>query len=228
LNIIEKKAKELYEKEGWEVINKGAPDFLLIKRDKHRKIISVKFAEIKTIDTKKKYEDKLRYSQKIWKEALLFINADYNLFKLNINTEDKTKLEILCIVCGKYFIHTKRGKKPIYCKKCYEEVHKKQMRHNKDKYRKLGTTTLREFKYDDFWKEYDIIKKEKIKLKLEQRRCPVCESIDIRYDKDNENIYCFSCGFILEGKCEYIIDLQNPDKKIGNGNSFPEQNDWNR
>jgi len=232
VNVSEKKAKELFEKEGWQVIHCGAPDFLLIKRGKYKKtknykttIEDVKFVEVKTT------KDKLRPEQELWKLALEFIGVKYELKVIGKkhNVIASSKNELLCIVCGKHFTYKGTGRKPKYCKDCAYEIHKKQMRHNKEKYNKLGTTTLREFKYDNFWKEHKILQREKKKLQLEKRKCPRCGCEDIRFDKKKKHFFCFGCKFILEEKYNYIINTigRNFERNVNyNRNPHPEQNDW--
>lgn len=72
VNNREKQVLEQYEKEGWETIRCGAPDFLFVKVE-NREIKDFVFVEVKS----KKSE--LTYPQEIWKQILEKIGAIYKV-----------------------------------------------------------------------------------------------------------------------------------------------------
>lgn len=76
-NKREQLMKRKYENDGWEVHHGGSPDFLLIRRDGGGKIKDVKFREIKS------RFGKLSKKQRVWKEALESIGADFDVVNIS-------------------------------------------------------------------------------------------------------------------------------------------------
>ena len=81
----------------------------------------------------------------------------------------------LCLWCGQFFINPKPLQK--YCSKnCQKyagmEANKIRQRRFRDKYsikqKTLGTTNLREHAKEDFTEELELIKKERIRLGLQE------------------------------------------------------------
>jgi len=70
MNLREHAIAEKYKKEGYAVLHEGAPDFLLVKNTSN-KITEVRFVEVKAA------RRKLTYSQKIWRDAIKFLSAEY-------------------------------------------------------------------------------------------------------------------------------------------------------
>ena len=67
MNKFENKVREDFEREGWEVLTSGWPDFLLVKRDS-----AGKTKEIQALEVKSKKDD-LRSNQK----EMLYVLSDF-------------------------------------------------------------------------------------------------------------------------------------------------------
>lgn len=78
--IREELAKEEFERDGWKVLDKGAPDFLLIKYDNKENITDVAFCEIKSSSGPSKY---LTDSQEEYIKALDFLDVNTQVKRIS-------------------------------------------------------------------------------------------------------------------------------------------------
>lgn len=72
MNIREHSVAKKYEKEGYKVLHEGAPDFLLFKTE-NGKITNIKFIEVK------RQGAKMTYEQKLWRDALKALGANFSV-----------------------------------------------------------------------------------------------------------------------------------------------------
>ena len=72
MNLREHSIAEKYKAEGWKVLHKGAPDFLLLK------VQDQQISEIMAIEVKSP-TDKLSYDQKVWRDVLRKAGVNYKV-----------------------------------------------------------------------------------------------------------------------------------------------------
>jgi len=78
MNESERLVKEKYERQGWNVLEHGAPDFLIYKNDQDGKITEVQFVEAKTTGGARHLEK----HQMAWKKAVEAIGIKYTVEKV--------------------------------------------------------------------------------------------------------------------------------------------------
>jgi hypothetical protein len=198
MNNIEKKAKNLLEKDGWKVIHKGCPDFLLLKYDKFGNISDVQFAEVKSFNIKNGVAQVLTRTQKIWKKAFEYLNVKYRLIQIDIDLKDESN-KLMCKMCGELFTYCGRGRPPKYCKECAKSKKKQYDRHYRKKMRSFYHKDVGQNWYDKFWNDNEYKKVEtRKKLRLNLRKCPNCGKKSLYYDDEDDIICCSECGVNVE------------------------------
>ena len=108
MNQNENKIKKLYEQLGFEVIPRGAPDFLIFRRDGNGVMRDIEFIEVK-----RDIHDRLKPDQELWKEALETLFCEYKVLSSTENLSpynpDKELARFTCRNCNKESIVSKRN-----------------------------------------------------------------------------------------------------------------------
>lgn len=198
MNDTEIKASKLLEKEGWKVIHKGCPDFLLIKYDKFGKIQDVQFAEVKSFNIRNGIAQTLTKTQKLWKQAIEYLNIKHRIIQVDIDLKDDSN-KIMCRICGELFDYCGNGRPPKYCKECAKNKKLQYDRHYRRKMKKFQHKDVGQDYYNKFWNDeyYKNIETRK-RLRLNLRGCPNCGKKSLKYDEEDDLVYCSECGTNVE------------------------------
>ena len=105
VNESEEKVRKIYETLGFTVVHRGAPDFLIFKRDNHGHMVNIEFVEVKP-----NVVTPLTDEQKLWMEALDELYCPNHLFSPDVGIHAIPREEtanIYCVNCRKNIQITK-------------------------------------------------------------------------------------------------------------------------
>jgi hypothetical protein len=180
VNKSEQYVKNALQKEGWNVMHKGYPDFLCYKIIDNK--LKIQFIEVKSGNSR------LTTDQRKMKEILEKVGLLVSIYC--IDEQAIKSVNFSCDRCGRNIPNNTK-----YCSECRDVVKKEQTRESSKEKRTQGFYDLENSKEEPKLRKTWI---------LDEKRCDCSkEQQNIEYDFKHGDAICKGCGLIIGKLYEY-------------------------